>query len=311
MRVWITGVSGLLGLHMAWETLARGWEVFGTARRQALPAAPFPVVLGDLTDPDFLDWVWEQAQPQLIVHTAALAHVDACEQDPQTAYRINAWLPGQLAQRAAREGIPLVHISTDAVFDGQRGQYTEEDRPNPLSVYGKTKLQGERAVLEAYPQALVLRVNFFGWSLSGKRSLVEWFLGQLRERQRRIPGFADVWFCPLLANHLACLILLCVERGLTGLYHAVASQCLTKFEFGRLVAQAFGFPPERIQPVSVEEAGLRARRAHHLTLRVDKLTQDLGMTPPSPQEGLRALVYQEEWGYPRLLRRWVQEQPSV
>ncbi len=304
MRVWITGVSGLLGLHLAWETLNRGWDVVGTARQQQLPAAPFPVLTGDLTDPAFLRQAWSWARPDVVIHTAALAHVDRCEREPEQARRLNAWLPEQLAQEAARRGIPLVHISTDAVFDGRRGQYTEDDPPNPLSVYGRTKWEGEQAVQRAYPEALILRVNFFGWSLSGRRGLAEWFLNRLREGDDRIPGFADVWFCPLLANHLARLILTAVERGLHGLYHAVASECLTKFEFGRLLAKAFGFDPRRIQPVSVEQAGLTAQRAHHLTLNVDRLSEALGFAPPTPEEGLRAFVFQAQWGYPEHLRGW-------
>lgn len=304
MRIWITGVSGLLGLHAAWEALHQGWEVVGTAYRHPLEAAPFPVLQGDLTDPAFVEKAWQWAKPDLVFHTAALAHVDACEKAPDLAFRLNAWLPEILAARAAREGIPFVHISTDAVFDGARGDYTEDDPPRPVSVYGQSKRAGEEAVLAVNPNALVVRVNFFGWSLSGRRSLAEWFLNRLQAGDEAIPGFADVWFCPLLANHLAQWLFLMVRRGLRGLYHVVALRCLTKYEFGRRVARLFGHDPERIRPVSVEEAGLAARRAHRLTLRVDKLTHDLGFPPPTPEEGLRAWFLQAQWGYPERLRGW-------
>ncbi len=304
MRIWITGVTGLLGLHLAWEALQRGWDVVGTARQRALPHAPFPVLQGDLTDPAFRRRAWAWARPDAVVHTAALAQVDACEQHPELAHRVNAALPASLAREAAREGLPFVHISTDAVFDGQKGDYTEEDPPHPVNVYGYTKVQGEQGVMEAHPQALVLRVNFFGWSLSGRRSLAEWFLNQLEAGRQDIPGFADVWFCPLLVNHLARLILLALERNLSGLYHAVASRCLSKFAFGQALARAFGYDPQRIRPVSVEEAGLAARRGHRLTLRTDKLAQALGCPLPTPEEGLRAFAHQAQWGYPRLLRAW-------
>ncbi len=304
MRVWITGVSGLLGLHLAWEALHLGWDVWGTARRHPLPHAPFPVLQGDLTDPAFLDRVWRWARPQAVFHTAALALVDQCERDPETAYRVNTWLPEQLARRAAAAGVPFVHISTDAVFDGARGEYTEDDEPRPLSVYGRTKLEAERQVQRAYPQALVARVNFFGWSLSGRRSLAEWFLQQLQSGREEIPGFVDVWFCPLLANHLAQLLLLMLRRGLQGLYHVVASRCMTKHAFGQAVARRFGFDPARIRPVSVQQAGLQAARAPRLTLRTDKLARALGFPPPTPEEGLAAWTFQarRRSGYPQ--RAW-------
>ncbi len=313
MRIWITGVTGLLGIHLAWEALQRGWEVVGTSLRQNLPHAPFPVLQGDLTEPTFRRRAWDWARPDAVVHTAALALVDACEKHPERAYQVNAVLPETLAKEAQALGLPFVHISTDAVFDGQRGSYDEEDEPRPLSVYGYTKLEGEKRVAKAHSEALILRVNFFGWSLSGNRSLAEWFLRQLESGRRDIPGFADVWFCPLLVNHLARIILHALERRLTGLYHAVASQCLTKYAFGQQLAEIFGYNPQHIRPVSVDEVGLAARRAHRLVLRTDKLTHALGAPLPTPQEGLRAFHHQAQWGYPRLLRAWAQieESPTV
>ncbi len=304
MRLWITGVSGLLGLHTAWEALNRGWEVVGSTFRTDLAHAPFPVFRGDLSDPEVLARAWAWAQPQAVINTAALAQVDACEAQPEMARRLNVELPRALARLATRDRVLLVHLSTDAVFDGKRGDYAEFDTPNPLSTYGRTKLEGEYAVLEENPTALVTRVNFFGWSLSGQRSLAEWFLNQLAAGRREIPGFSDVWFCPLLANHLARLLFALLERKAWGLYHVVASRCWTKYEFGRALARVFGYDPNAIRPVSVEEAGLVARRARRLTLRAEKLGQTLGVAPPTPEEGLQAFRFQHLWGYPAQVRAW-------
>ncbi|MBA3072119.1 MAG: sugar nucleotide-binding protein, partial [Anaerolineae bacterium] len=99
-----------------------------------------------------------------------------------------------------------------AVFDGEVGNYTENDMPNPLSVYSLTKLRGENAVLAANPQALVLRVNFYGWSISGKRSLAEYFVNNLAE-QKLLKGFADVVFCPMMVLDLADTILEANEKA--------------------------------------------------------------------------------------------------
>ena len=303
MRLLITGVTGLLGLNLAWEAHRHGHEVLGVAGRRSLPAAPFAVQQADLSRPGALAAVWAWARPDAVVHTAALAHLDACERQPALARQLNAALPGEIAALAAADGIPLAHVSTDAVFDGARGGYTEDDAPRPLSTYARTKLAGEQAVLAAYPQAAVLRVNFFGWSLSGTRSLAEWFLHNL-QAGRPMRGFTDVFFCPLLANHLARLILEVLTARLSGVFHATGSACLSKYAFGVALARRFGYPPALIRPASVAQAGLAARRAPRLTLRNDKLARALGRPLPSWREGLAAFFAQYQQGYPARLRAW-------
>ncbi len=304
MRLLVTGVTGLLGLNLAWEALQAGHEVVGVAGSRDLPNAPFPVLRADLSRPGALAEVWRTARPDAVVHTAALAHVDACEKQPDRAERLNALLPGEVAERARQEGVPLVHISTDAVFDGERGDYTEDDPPRPLSVYARTKLAGEQAVLATYAQAVVLRVNFFGWSLSGTRSLAEWFLNNLR-LGRPMRGFTDVFFCPLLANHLARLVLEVLAKGLSGLYHATGSACTSKYAFGVALAKRFGYDPSLIRPTSVEEAGLAARRAHRLTLKNERLSRALDHPLPAWPEGVEMMWQQAQAGYPERLRAWL------
>lgn len=310
MRLLITGVTGLLGVNLAWEALRAGYEVVGVAGSRDLPHAPFPVLRADLSQPGALAAVWQRARPDAVVHAAALAQVDACERQPDLAERLNARLPGEGARLAARHGVPFVHISTDAVFDGQRGDYTEDDPPHPLSTYARTKRAGERAVLQAYPQAAVLRVNFFGWSLSGTRSLAEWFLNNL-QAGREMLGFTDVFFCPLLANHLAEVILAVVARGLGGLFHATGSGCLSKYAFGVALARRFGYEAARIRPASVAEAGLTARRAPRLTLRNEKLARALGRPLPDWRQGLEAFWQQAQAGYPQRLRAWASQEQTT
>ena len=303
MRLLVTGVSGLLGVNLAWEALLAGHHVVGVSRRHALPGAPFPVITADLAAPGALEAVWQQTRPEAVIHTAALANLDTCEQHPDLAQRLNAVVPGEIAALAARDGVPLAHISTDAVFDGQRGNYTEDDPPNPLSTYARTKLAGEQAVAAAYPQAFIARVNFFGWSLSGQRSLAEWFLNNLQSGQP-MNGFTDVFFCPLLANHLARVLLEALTRGLHGVYHATSPACLSKFSFGVAIARRFDLNHTLIRPSTVAEAGLTARRAPNLTLRSDKLAQALGHALPTWEDGLAEFHALYRRGYPDHIRQW-------
>lgn len=299
-RILVTGASGLLGLNFALRYHA-DHSVSGVVHRNPLRNPPFHQIVADLTNPSSLEDVLEQTQPQVVLHCAAMANVDECERQPQRAFQVNTELPQALARAAARHGFRLVHLSTDAVFDGQRGDYTEGDTPQPLSVYARSKWQAEQQVLEACPQAIVARVNFYGWSLSGQRSLGEFFFYNLKEG-KPVKGFTDVFFCPLEATQLADLLLRLVKKGAAGLFHVVSSECQSKYQFGVSIARRFGLDESLIEPVSVMEGGLVARRSPNLRLRTDKLRAVLGETPPDQVAALERFYQLYLDGYPQRVR---------
>lgn len=299
-RILVTGASGLLGLNFALRYHA-DHSVSGVVHRNPLRNPPFHQIVADLTNPSSLEAVLEQTQPQVVLHCAAMANVDECERQPQRAFQVNTELPLALARAAARHGFRLVHLSTDAVFDGQRGDYTEEDTPQPLSVYARSKWQAEQQVLETCPQAIVARVNFYGWSLSGQRSLGEFFFYNLKEG-KPVKGFTDVFFCPLEATQLADLLLRLVEKGAAGLFHVVSSECQSKYQFGVSIARRFGLDESLIEPVSVMEGGLVARRSPNLRLRTDKLRAVLGEAPPNQVAALERFYQLYLDGYPQRVR---------
>jgi dTDP-4-dehydrorhamnose reductase len=304
MRILVTGASGLLGLNLALEA-AKDNLVFGTVNKLAIKTDAFNVVHADLLAEGAVERLLEQTRPDWVIHCAALAKLDDCEKHPALAEQLNTHLPAQLASYVARGGARLVHVSTDAVFDGQRGDYREEDAPNPLSVYARTKLDGERAVAIANPQAIIARVNLFGWSPTGSRSLAEFFYYNLLQG-KPVMGFTDVYFCPLLANELAGIFQTMLKKGLKGLYHVVSRECLSKYDFGVRLADKFGLDTALIQPASVEQAGLDARRSPRLTLRSDRLAQALGEPPPDFNRGLERLYRLQQQGYPQYLNSLAQ-----
>lgn len=299
-RILITGASGLLGLNLALET-AKDHDVYGLVNRHTIQTEAFSVLQGDLLAPGTVQRILDETQPDWVIHCAALANVDACETDPLQAKQLNTEIPRNLAHAVARGGARLLHVSTDAVFDGQVGNYSEQDFPNPLSIYAHTKLEGERAVAQANPQAIIARVNLFGWSLSGKRSLAEFFFNHLMAR-KPVMGFTDVFFCPLLVNHLAGLFMQMLDSNLNGLYHVVGSDCISKYQFGVRIARQFGLDESLISPKSVQDAGLKAARSPNLTLRIDKLIHDLGIIPPRLSTGIEQFYTLYQQGYPQLLK---------
>jgi len=300
MRILITGTGGLLGSNLALEA-ANHHTVFGVDRSCPQKTEAFSPIVADLLEPGAVERVLDEAQPEWVIHCAAQANVDACELDPDLARELNTELPRKLAQYVARGGARLLHVSTDAVFDGQQGDYSEDDDPNPINVYAQTKLDGEYAVLETSTDAIVARINIFGWSPSGNRSLAEFFYNNLAAGNQ-VKGFTDVSFCPLLVNDIADLFYAMLEKGLSRLYHVVSSQSSSKYEFGVTIANRFGFDANLITPVSVTEAGLAAIRSPNLTLRVDKLIHDLGVVPPALSPGIERFYSLYQQYYPQRVR---------
>jgi dTDP-4-dehydrorhamnose reductase len=304
-RILVTGCSGLLGLNLALQA-CENHVVTGVVQQHALSGVPFETMRLDLSLPDQLEKLLDSVKPDLIINCAALANLDVCEENQDLAYRLNAAVPAELAEITAKRDITLVHISTDAVFDGQRGDYREEDQPNPINVYARTKLAGELAVASANPRALIARVNFYGWSLLGKRSLAEWFFNNL-SAGKQVNGFTDVFFCPLLVNDLADLLLEMSDKKLCGLYQVVSREYLSKYEFGRLLAGQFGLDENLIRPIRWQEGGLLAVRSSNLTLRSDKLQKALGRALPDQASAMRRFHELYVQGYQKRIQSFSQK----
>jgi dTDP-4-dehydrorhamnose reductase len=303
-RILVTGASGLLGLNLS--LMKFGTHTILGVDRGKLADAPFELIRADLAQPETVSRLIDSARPDAIIHTAALANLELCEEDPNLARRMNADLPGEMASACAKRSIRLIHISTDAVFDGTKnGIYTEDDSPNPIGVYSQTKLDGERNVLSANPNAIIARVNFFGWSLSGTRSLSEFFFNNLSTFQP-CNGFTDVYFCPLFVGDLAETLVRMLDQGLSGLYHVVGPEALSKYAFGIRIARQFGFDVDLIRPLSVESAGLKVKRSHNLRLSVHKLSTDLGAVIPDLSTGIAKFYEQYQQGYPQKMRSYQQ-----
>ncbi len=304
MRVLITGASGLLGLNLALDACGTN-EVIGVDRN-VLPSAPFRMVQADLLASEAFDRLVAELQPEAVIHCAALADLEACEARPDLAHQMNAGMPRQVAEVCARRGIRLIHISTDAVFSGEKqDSYVETDLPDPRGVYSITKLEGEQAVSHAHPAATVVRVNFYGWSLSGHRSLAEFFVSRLSDGSN-VNGFTDVRFCPMFVGHLDAILLMMLPRQMPGVYHLVGPQSMTKYQFGVEIARKFGLPARLISPQLVERSGLHAQRSHNLWLSTHKISTELSIELPEFSTGLEAFYAQYQQGYPQKIRSYQQ-----
>jgi dTDP-4-dehydrorhamnose reductase len=302
-RLLITGASGLLGANLLLAARSTH-QLVAVSHRQRVNLDGAECIQADLTVPGAARDLVRTYRPRAVVHCAALTDVDRCEEQPDLAERLNAQVPGWLAEACAAIGARLVHISTDAVFDGEKRDYSEDDVPRPINTYGISKLRGEGAVLAANPSALVIRTNLFGWNAEPKLSLSEWFLDRLR-RKERCTGFTDVSVSPLVAEDLGARVLQLLSMSAAGVLHVAGRDVVTKYEFGRMVAEAFGLSPDPILPGSVDASPLRSRRPHQLGLDVRRAESLLGVPMPRVEAGLRRWRQQEQDGTLERLRALV------
>ncbi len=300
----VTGASGLLGASIVLEFRRLGLAVTGLYHCHPLQIPGATMRQADLIDFAATRELMRSLKPETIIHCAAATNIDWCESHPEETETMNVGTSALLAEMAVALNARLIYISTDAVFDGRQGNYSETDQPAPLNVYGRSKLAGERAILDRLPTALIVRVNIYGWNAQEKLSLGEWFWRHLREDER-VPGFADITFCPMLINDLAEVLLQMLPRRLSGLYHASGSEKISKYEFGRRVATTFGLDPGKVVPARVSEAGLMARRALNISLNTNKVCQAVGFEMPDVDAGLRRFRALYEAGYPQQLKSYV------
>jgi dTDP-4-dehydrorhamnose reductase len=298
----VTGASGLLGVSIVSRAHEQGREVVGLYHRHPVHIDGVKLLAADLSDQAETLRIFDELRPSTVVHCAAATGVDWCEEHLEEAHRYNVLMPAAIAGITARSGAHLLYVSTDSVFDGERGNYAETDTPAPLNVYAETKLQGEREVLRENPAAAIARVNFYGWNAQDKLSLAEWILKQLTTGSL-VSGFSDVVFCPVLANDLAEVMLALLDRNLPGLYHVVGSEAVSKYEFARRVASTFGFDPGQVVPARLSDAGLKARRPLNTSLDTGKICAALGRAMPDVETGLRRFAQLRDTGYPDRIRR--------
>jgi len=282
-RILVTGGSGLLGSNIT-RIIAKDYEVYATynSRRTLVPGCKFIPL--DVSDQKSVISVFRHTKPHLVIHAAALVNVDYCEKHPSEAWTINVAGTENVAEASRKIGAKLIYISTDSVFNGERGMYREEDIPLPVNTYARTKLAGENRVRQLVPDSITARTAFYGWSLHKQTSLSEWVVGSLRENEH-INMFTDVFFSPIFIDDLTRLMIKMYRYDLSGVYHAGSREWCSKYDFGVVIAESFGYNAANISPGSVEGAGFRAPRPKNLSLSVTKLFHE-GCQLPGIREGV-------------------------
>ena len=294
-RILLTGRTGQVGWELE-RTLTGVGSVIATGRAQI-----------DLADPDSIRAAIRQARPEIIVSAAGYTNVDEVEGDPDLAMKVNGVAPGIMAEEAKRIGALLVHYSTEYVYDGTLGRpYTEDDAPNPLNVYGRTKLAGDRAIQATGCAHLILRTS---WVYGARgRNFVLTILKLAREKSR-LPVVDDQTGSPTWARKLAeatasLLSRLDVACANSGVYHLAAAGHATRCEFARAIVGRMGELTgpagwADVMPIKSAQYPLPAARPHGLVTSKDKLALAFGLAMPDWRDELDAflaeLVANPEW----------------
>lgn len=289
----VVGASGLLGQHMMSAGNEMGLAMTGTYNtvKEGIPGA----IQMEITNPDSVSRGLEAACPELVVLCAAMTNVDQCEREPDAAYKVNMEGTLNVAAECRSSGAKLVYISTDYVFNGLKGmRYHEFEPVDPLSIYAKSKLEGERVTLDAGRGNLVCRVSVvYGWNrVSGKSNFVTWIVDSLRNGNE-VRLYDDQYVSPTYAPSAARDILELGLGKLKGVCHVSGPDCLSRYEIGTMVAEVFGLDASLLKAVSTAEMPLLAKRPAVSCLGVDLAESELGRPMTGLRQGLELMKASE------------------
>lgn len=292
----VTGSNGLLGQKLT--SLLKGNPAYRLVATSKGPDR-YPEKGGyiykelDIRDEKQVQEVIAASRPEVIIHTAAMTNVDACEKDREGCRRLNIEGTRYLAEAAAAKGAFFIHLSTDFVFNGEKGPYSEEDQPDPLSYYGQSKLESEKIVRESSaPWAILRTIIVYGVVQDMSRSnIVLWAKGAL-EKGQPINVVNDQFRMPTLAEDLAAACLLAAEKRKQGVFHISGKDYMSILELVQRVARFFELDTSVIAPVSAETLNQTAKRPPKTGFVLDKARRELGYRPHSFEEGLEIVKKQ-------------------
>ena len=280
MKILISGINGQVG-HALMQQLSN-YELIGLTRQDC-----------DLTKPDRIKQVIDQHQPDLIINPAAYTKVDQAEDNPELAFQVNRDAPGVMAEKAREYHIPLIHFSTDYVFDGQKaGAYNEENSTNPLGVYGQSKLAGEEVIQSVGGQTYILRTSWVYSNIGHNFFLTMKRLSQEREELKVV---ADQVGVPtsnqFIAEHIKNIIPHLNENNI-GIYHLVPDGLCSWYEFAREIIRQTNpqFNLENLYPIQTHEFLTKTKRPTNGILGNDKIKQTFNLKFNDWSEELKKVI---------------------
>lgn len=284
MKVLVIGGGGQLGSNLL-ELLKNTTDVYATYMIRKPKLHPSRIFQVDKTKHQDVISLIQRLKPDTVIDTAALHSVDYCEKNQKEAWTINVEGTRNIVKACKETQAKMVFISTDYVFDGSKGNYTEEDTPNPINYYGQTKLEAEKMIADTYENHLIARTSvIYSWippdqrllqSSSGKSLNFAMWLVQKLNDGTPVTIVDDQYSSPTLANNLAEALLKLSNTHRNGIYHIAGKTRLNRYDFAIAIAQQLDFDSNLISPITTKQLGLVAKRPMDSSLNVEKVEQHL------------------------------------
>lgn len=286
-KILVTGASGLVGRRLCMEAVMAGYTVFATLHNSSIDYG-LPVKL-DLLNPDSISMAYERSKPDVVVHAAALTDVDRCEYDRELAFKLNHEATLSMAIEARRYGSFFIYISTDYVFDGEKGMYREEDDTNPVNIYGMSKLRGEKAVMETLERWCILRISTPYGRHTVKKTFPELVIENLKANQRFKAAY-DQYTSPTYIPNFCKIVLEVIEKEVCGILHASGSTRISRLQLAHKIAKLLNLDERLIEPVSISDFKFLAKRPKDSSLDTSKASSLLREKPMGIEEGLKKFI---------------------
>jgi len=298
-RLLIVGSTGLVGSKVAYLAPEHGFEAYNTHNARTSPL-PNSVQL-NIADRDETLSLVKKVRPEAIVNTAALHNVDYCENHHEEATKVNVEGVRNLVDAARETDSRLIHLSTDYVFDGNSGHYSELDSPHPLHFYAETKLEAEKVAADLPSYAVARPSVIYGWnpleaggvpSSSGKTINFAMFVLDKLKKNEAVKAVRDQYSSPTFADNLAEALLRLATHSENGVFHMAGKSCISRYEFAVKLAEIFAYPTRLVEPVYTSDFKQLARRPKNSCLRVEKAEQTLQIRFLTAEEGIREMKRQ-------------------
>ena len=291
-KVVITGSNGLLGQKLVKLFLTKpGYKIHALSRgpNRLDDKKGYTYMDIDLSDSRALEDCLNDIGPDLIIHTAAMTNVDACELQQAACDRMNVELVADIVSFCKRHDVRLIHLSTDFIFDGKKGGvYKEEDEPNPVNHYGLSKWKSEMLIREAGIDHAILRtILVYGLVDGNDRSNIVLWVKKSLEEEKHINVVTDQLRMPTLADDLAEACWLAVKHKGKGVYHVSSSELMSIYEIALAVADVFGLDKKYIHPVPTEALSLPAKRPWSTGFDLNKSVKEINLPSYSFVERLQ------------------------
>ncbi|HNX81572.1 MAG TPA: SDR family oxidoreductase [Candidatus Omnitrophota bacterium] len=283
MSVLIIGASGLVGSYL-YKSISLHTSVIGTYQKFAIPGLQ-PL---DISSDHNISKLIETVNPEFVFLPAAFTHVDACEEKKDFCKAINVDGVHNVIKALRGTNTALIYFSTDFIFDGKDGPYTEESKPNPISYYGETKLNAEQLIIENLRNYLIIRTTCVYGAEPQEKNFVMALIKKLRLKEAIEAPFDQIT-TPTYAGNLAEITWRLVQERKTGIFNVVGANRMSRLDFANLAADTFGLDKRFIRGVTTDSLNRKARRPLNAGLTIDKIEKTLGIRIPTPNESLEIM----------------------